>query len=116
MAKELSDQDFQEVVLNSKLPVLVNFWAPWCGPPCIRVSPLIEKLSHHYGDKFDFCEVDIDAAPKTALSYRIVCIPTLVIFKSGKKIDQLVGAVTESTIKSKMDALLQKTRTLLERR
>jgi thioredoxin 1 len=106
MVKELSDQNFQEVVLSSKVPLLVDFWAPWCGPPCASVSPLVEKLSHHYGDKFDFCKVNVDVAPKTAHSYRIVCIPTLVIFKGGKKIDQVVGAVSKSMIKSKMDALL----------
>jgi thioredoxin 1 len=106
MVKELSDQDFQEVVLNSKLPVLVDFWAPWCGLPCVRVSPLVERLSHHYGDKFDFCKVNVDVAPKTDHTYRIVCIPTLVIFKGGKKMDQVVGAVSESMIKPMMDAVL----------
>ena len=104
MVKEVSDQDFKEVVLDSKVPVLVDFWAPWCAP-CIRVSPLVERLSQRYGDKFDFCKVNVDESPKTAFSYRVIGIPTLIIFKGGKKLNQVVGAVSETTIQSMMDAL-----------
>jgi thioredoxin 1 len=105
MVREVSDQDFQEVVLDSKVPVLVDFWAPWCGP-CVRVSTLVEGLSHRYGDKVDFCRVNVDESPKTAFSYRIIGIPTLIIFKGGKKLDQVVGAVSEPVITSMMDELI----------
>lgn len=115
MVKEVSDQDFQEVVLNSRVPVLVDFWAPWCGP-CVRVSPLVERLSHCYGDKFDFCKVNVDESPKTAFNYRIMGIPTLIIFKGGKKFEQVVGAISESIVKSMMDALIQKPGTSQERK
>jgi thioredoxin 1 len=106
MVKEVSDQDFQEVVLGSDIPVLVDFWAPWCGP-CHMVSPVIEKLSKDYADDFKFCKVNVDEAPKIAQNYRITSIPTLIFFKKkGQKADQIVGAVPESEIKSMMEALL----------
>jgi len=105
MVKEVSDQDFQEVVLGSDVPVLVDFWAPWCGP-CHMVSPVIEKISNDYTDDFKFCKVNVDEAPKIAQDYSIMSIPTLIFFKKGQKADQIVGAVPESTIKSMVDALL----------
>ena len=105
MVKEVSDKNFQEIVLGSEFPVLVDFWAPWCGP-CHRVSPVIEKLSNDYMDKFGFCKVNVDEAPETARNYGIMSIPTLMLFKDGQKTNEIVGAVPESTIKSMIDAAL----------
>ncbi|MBW1803044.1 MAG: thioredoxin [Deltaproteobacteria bacterium] len=105
MVKEVLDQDFQDLVLKSEIPVLVDFWAPWCGP-CHMVSPVVEKLSNEYTDKFRFCKMNVDEAPKTAQSYDIMSIPTLMIFKNGKRVDQIIGAVPESALKSKIDAAL----------
>jgi thioredoxin 1 len=105
MVKEVSDHNFRDVVLGSEVPVLVDFWAPWCGP-CHMVSPVVEKLSNKYTSQFGFCKVNVDEAPKTAQSYDIMSIPTLMIFKNGEKVDQVVGAVPESIIRSMMDAYL----------
>ena len=104
MVRKVSDQDFQDIVLGSEIPVLVDFWAPWCGP-CHMVSPVIEKLSNDYADNFVFCKVNVDEAPKTAQSYGIMSIPTLIIFRNGEKEDQIVGAVPESEIKSMIEGI-----------
>lgn len=105
MVREVSDQDFEDIVLESDIPVLVDFWAPWCGP-CHMVSPVIEKLSDVYADNFGFCKVNVDEAPKTSQNYGITSIPTLIIFNKGQKVNQVVGAMPESTIKSMMDTVL----------
>jgi len=106
VVKEVSDQDFREVVLGSEIPVLVDFWAPWCGP-CHMVSPAIERLSNDYVDRFRFYKVNVDEAPQTSGTYGIMSIPTLMFFKDGEKIDEIVGAVPESAIKSMIDAILK---------
>ncbi len=105
MIKDVSDQDFQNVVLKSNIPVLVDFWAPWCAP-CKMLSPVIEKLSNVYTDNLSFCKVNVDDAQKVASVYGITGIPTLMTFKNGKKIDQVVGAIPESAIKSMIDEVL----------
>ena len=105
MVKEVSDYDFQEAVIESKLPVLVDFWAPWCGP-CSMVSPTVDKLSNDYEDIFKFCKANVDEAPETARGYGIMSIPTLMIFKGGQRVNEVVGAVPESTIKSMIDEAL----------
>jgi thioredoxin 1 len=106
MVREVSDQYFREIVLESDIPVLVDFWAPWCGP-CHMVSPIVEKLSNDYANNFGFCKMNVDQAPKTAQGYHITSIPTLMFFKKGQKIDQIVGAVPESMIKPMIEALLE---------
>jgi thioredoxin 1 len=99
MVKEVSDHSFQEVVLGSELPALVDFWAPWCGP-CQMVSPTVEKLSNDYAGKVNFCKVNVDEAPETAGMYGIMSIPTLMLFKGGKNLNEIVGAVPESSIRA----------------
>ena len=105
MVREVTDQDFAEDVLKAELPVLVDFWAPWCGP-CQMVSPVIEELSDGYADKMLFCKVNVDEAPETARSYGIMSIPTLMVFKNGQKVDEIIGAVPESAIKTLINAVL----------
>jgi thioredoxin 1 len=105
MVKEVLDKDFNEVVLNSKMPVLVDFWAPWCGP-CRMVGPVVEKLSDFYGDRVSFCKVNVDEAPQSSRNYGIASIPTIMFFKDGQKVNQIIGAVPESTIKPMIEALL----------
>jgi thioredoxin 1 len=105
MVIEITDQNFEEEVLKSSLPVLIDLWAPWCGP-CRMVSPLIERLSQRYSGKFKFCKLNIDVAPKIARKYHIMSIPTLMFFKDGEVADTVVGAVPERVLQTKLDSLL----------
>lgn len=102
MVKEVSDHDFHEVVLRSELPTLVDFWAPWCGP-CIKVSPLVEKIAEDYEGKASFCKINVDESPEVAVNYGIRSIPTLMVFKDGERVNHIIGAVPESRIKSMLD-------------
>ena len=101
----VSDTDFDEKVLKSELPVLVDFWAEWCGP-CKMIAPIVEELSEEYDGKLDFAKLDVDSNPSTAMTYGVRSIPTLLIFKEGKPVDQIVGAVPKGTLKKKIDSSL----------
>jgi len=105
MVTEVTDQDFEEEVIKSALPVLVDLWAPWCGP-CRIVSPVVDKLAGMYDGKFKFCRLNVDENPRTAARYRIMAIPTLIFFKSGEAVDTVVGAVPERVLQPKIDGLL----------
>ena len=101
----LTDDNFSDEVLNAELPVLVDFWASWCGP-CRMIAPIVEELSGEYEGKAKVCKLDVDAAQKTAAVFGIRSIPTLLIFKEGKVADQLIGAVPKQQITEKLDASL----------
>jgi thioredoxin 1 len=101
----LTDDNFSDEVLNAELPVLVDFWASWCGP-CRMIAPIVEELSGEYEGKAKVCKLDVDAAQKTAAEFGIRSIPTLLIFKEGKVADQLIGAVPKQQITEKLDASL----------
>ena len=101
----LTDENFSEEVLNSKLPVLVDFWAAWCGP-CRMVAPIVEELATEYDGKAKVAKLDVDAAQKTAMEFEIRSIPTLLIFKAGKVSDQVIGAIRKEQIAEKLDAAL----------
>jgi len=103
--KEVTDQNFAEDVLKAERPVLIDFWAPWCGP-CNMVSPVVEKVADDYVDKMEFCKMNVDEAPETARSYGIMSIPTLMLFKNGQKVDEIIGAVPESSIKTMISTVL----------
>jgi thioredoxin 1 len=105
MVNEVSDSNFESEVIKSGLPVLVDLWAPWCGP-CRMVAPVVEKLSEEYSDKIKFCKLNVDDNPETAAKYRVMSIPTLMFFKDGNVVDMVVGAVPERTLKPKLDSLL----------
>jgi thioredoxin 1 len=106
MAIEFTDANFQQEVLDSNIPVLVDFWAVWCGP-CKMIAPLVEELSKEYEGKVKVGKVDVDNNPKTSMTYGIRSIPTLLIFKDGKIVDQIVGAVPKQAMAQKLDAQLQ---------
>ena len=101
----VTDTDFDEKVLKSDRPVLVDFWADWCMP-CKMIAPIVEELSQEYDGKLDFAKLDIDSNDKTALAYGVRSIPTLLIFKEGQPIDQIVGAVPKAVLKKKIDSVL----------
>ena len=101
----LTDDNFSEEVLDSNLPVLVDFWAAWCGP-CRMVAPIVEELATEYDGKAKVAKLDVDAAQKTAMEFGIRSIPTLLIFKGGKVSDQVIGAIPKEQIAEKLDAAL----------
>jgi len=101
----VTDENFQTEVVDSDLPVLVDFWATWCGP-CRMIAPSIEELAREYDGRVKICKVDVDNAQQTAQGFGIRSIPTLLIFKDGKQADQLIGAVPKSAIEDKLKAVL----------
>jgi len=96
---EVTDATFEEKVLKETLPVLVDFWAPWCGP-CRAVAPVVEEIANEYNGKIKVLKLNTDENPKTAQSYRISGIPSLMVFKNGQPVEQVVGAVPKSTLSS----------------
>ena len=101
----LTDDNFSDEVLSAELPVLVDFWATWCGP-CRMIAPIVEELSSEYEGKAKVCKLDVDTAQKTAAEFGIRSIPTLLTFKEGKVAEQLIGAVPKQQIAEKLDASL----------
>ena len=99
---EISDNNFDEEVLKSDLPVLVDFWAPWCGP-CRAIAPVVEELSAEYEGKLKVAKCNVDDNPKTPSKYGIRAIPTLIIFKGGNVSEQITGAVAKSQIMAAID-------------
>lgn len=102
---EVSDQNFEMEVIKSDVPVVVDFWAPWCGP-CRRVSPIIEKLSEEYIDRIKFGKINVDENPDMAQEYQVMSIPYLLFVKDGQQADSVLGAVPETVLRSRCEALL----------
>ena len=105
MALEITDSSFQEVVLQSDKPVLVDFWAPWC-PPCRMLSPVIEQLHNEFEGKAVVAKIDVDNNQQVSLEYGIKSIPTLLIFKNGEVVDKIVGLSPKEVIVEKLSAHL----------
>jgi thioredoxin 1 len=100
----LNDSNFKEEI-KSDLPVVVDFFAEWCGP-CKMLAPVFEELSTEYQDRVKFAKVNIDSASTTAQQYNVMSIPTIIIFKDGRNVDQTVGFIGKDSLKEKIDALI----------
>ena len=101
----ITDDSFQTEVVQSSIPVLVDFWAVWCGP-CRMVAPIVDELAVEYEGRVKVGKVDVDSEQKIAADYGIRSIPTLLIFKDGELADQIVGAVTQKQLVEKLEAVL----------
>ncbi|MEN6453623.1 MAG: thioredoxin [Prolixibacteraceae bacterium] len=105
MAIEVNDTNFEELVLQSDKPVLVDFWAEWCGP-CRIVGPIVEELSRDYEGKLVVTKLDVDSNPETAMKFGIRNIPTILFFKGGQLVDKHVGAAPKATLSAKVNSIL----------
>ena len=101
MEVKITDSNFKQEVLESKILVLVDFWAEWCGP-CRMVAPAVEAIAKKYKEKLKVCKLNVDEAPKTASEYDIMSIPTLAIFKNGEVVDKIIGVVPKEELVSKI--------------
>ena len=104
-AIHLTDDMFGAEVLKSDIPVMIDFWAIWCGP-CMALSPTVEEIAKEYDGKIKVCKMDVDKQKNVPMQFGIRSIPTLLFFKDGKLADQVIGAVPKSQITSKIDALI----------
>jgi thioredoxin 1 len=103
---DITDRNFEEEVLNSDIPTEVDFWAPWCGP-CKMVIPIYEKLSEEYEGRFKFCMINVDENQQAARTYQIMSIPMQKFFIDGQKVDEILGAVPEPTIRTMVEGILK---------
>ena len=101
----VSESSWDEEVINSELPVMVDFWAEWCGP-CKMIAPAVHDLAEEYTGKMNVAKVDVDNAPNIAMKYGIRSIPALIFFKDGQPVDQVVGALPKGALKKKIDSVL----------
>lgn len=105
MALEFTDNTFNEIVLKSDKPVLVDFWAAWCGP-CRMVGPVVDELAKQYDGKALIGKVDVDDNQQVAMTYGIRNIPTILFFKNGEVVDKVVGVVPKAQLEEKLNALM----------
>jgi thioredoxin 1 len=100
----LNDNNFDNEVINSEIPVLVDFWAEWCAP-CRIIAPIVEEIANEYKDQLKVGKLDVDGNPQVSMNYGIRSIPTLLIFNNGKPVDQIIGAVAKEAILEKVKTL-----------
>ena len=102
---EFTDANFEQEVLKSNTPVLVDFWAEWCGP-CKMIAPILDEVAQEFDGRLKVAKVDVDANNKTAARYNIMSIPSLLFFKNGQLVDQIVGAMAKSQLTSRLEKVL----------
>jgi thioredoxin 1 len=105
MLVDVTDQTFDAEVMKADVPVLIDMWAPWCGP-CRMVEPVLKKLSDKYQGKVKFCRMNVDENQKIPSQYHVMSIPNMIFIKDGKVIDTAVGAMPEAALQGKVEALL----------
>lgn len=101
----INDTNFEEEVLKAQGPVMVDFWATWCGP-CRMLAPVVEELASEYAGKVKVCKLDTDQGPETSMKYRISSVPTILFFKNGEVVAQAIGLQSKSALQEKLNALL----------
>jgi len=102
----VGEDDFKKDVLQSELPIMVDFWAKWCGP-CIATAPILEELSKEYAGKVSFAKVDVDENGSLAVKYGVAAIPTMLIFKDGQPVKQVTGYKSQKELKKILDRILE---------
>jgi thioredoxin 1 len=102
---EVDDASFEQKVIKSNIPVLVDFWAPWCRP-CLMAAPVLEELADEYTNRITFAKLDVDQNAQVAAKYNIMAIPNLIIFKEGKPVSQIVGYKPKEELKKDLNAVL----------
>jgi len=101
----IDDSNFDQEVLQAEIPVLVDFWAPWCRP-CLMVAPILDELAEEYSGRLNIARLNVDQSPKTAARYNVMAIPTMLIFKEGKPVSNIVGFRPKAELKRSLDAVL----------
>jgi len=106
MEVKIADSNFKQEVLESNLPVLVDFWAEWCAP-CHMIAPAVEEIAKEYSGRLKVCKLNVDEAPKTASEYGVMSIPTLAIFKGGEIVDKSVGVMSKDVLAAKIEPFIK---------
>ena len=106
MEIKFTDQNFEEEVIKSETPVLIDFWAPWCGP-CQMMGPIIEELAQEFGEKMKIGKLNVDENPDTAGKYEILSIPAIKIFKDGEVVEEIIGLQPKETIVEKIKSIIE---------